>query len=427
MRDVVHGGAMAPPQRLRRYTLFILTIVYAFNFIDRQILVVMQELIKTDLGLNDTQLGMLSGLAFALFYTVIGIPVAWMSDRTNRRDIIALALAIWSGMTALSGLVQSFWQLAAARVGVGVGEAGCSPPAHSMISDLYEPKRRATALSIYSSGLYLGVLLGYLLGGFLSEAYGWRTTFLILGIPGVLLAVLLRLSVPEPVRTLGGASEDTRPGFVESLHYVAGLKSFRYFALACAMSAFFSYGTGNFMASFLIRYHGFSVSEVGIALALTGGLGGMAGTFLGGYLTDRVGRRDARWYLWLPGISAVLAVPLALVAFNVEGTAIVLGTYLLAAILGTMYLAPSIAVAHRLVEPRMRAVASALLFFVLNLIGLGLGPLMVGGISDILREMTGRESLREALTIAVSIVLVKALLFWQGGRKLPEDLQKRDS
>ena len=416
----------APSKAMRNYTLFILTLVYAFNFIDRQILVIMQEAIKTDLGLSDTQLGLLSGFSFAIFYVSVGIPVAYWADRANRRNIIAYSLTIWSGMTALSGLAANYSQLLMARIGVGVGEAGGSPPAHSMISDMYPPKKRATALAIYTTGLYLGVVIGYMSGGLLSEAYGWRTTFFIVGLPGIALAILLRTTVKEPVRGVYETQDlEHKPGFLETLGAVFKLKSFPYFAFGCAMSGFVSYGTSNFMPSLMVRYHGMAPGNIGITLALTGGIGGMIGTFMGGYFTDIIGKKDVRWYLWLPGLTAVCSIPFMMWAFNTDNTQLMLILYFFVSIGGTLYLAPSIAVAHRLVHPRMRAMTSAILFLVLNLIGLGLGPLLVGALSDYLRYINGdTEQLRLALTIAASIALVKGYLFWQGGRKLPADIEQ---
>jgi len=426
MSETTGAQQKAPSNAMRNYTLFILTLVYAFNFIDRQILVIMQEAIKTELELSDTQLGLLSGFSFAIFYVSVGIPVAYWADRANRRNIIAYSLTIWSGMTALSGLATSYTQLLLARIGVGVGEAGGSPPAHSMISDMYSPKKRATALSIYSAGLYLGVVIGFGAGGILSEAYGWRNTFLIVGLPGVLLAVILRLTVPEPARgRFETHSDEAHPTFTETLRAVLALKSFRYFALGCAMSGFVSYGTSNFVPSLLVRYHGMAPGNIGITLALTAGVGGMIGTFLGGYLTDIFGKKDVRWYLWLPGLTAVIAIPFMMWAFQTDNTKLMLTLYFFVSIGGTLYLAPSIATAHRLVHPRMRAMTSAILFLVLNLIGLGLGPLLVGALSDYLRYVSGdTEQLRQALTIAAGIALVKGYFFWQGGNKLPEDLKR---
>jgi MFS family permease len=426
MADTSKPKGSVAPNFMRGYTLFILTLVYAFNFVDRQILVIMQEAIKAEFDLSDGQLGLLSGFYFAIFYVSVGIPIAYWADRANRRNIIAGALTIWSGMTALSGMVSSFWQLSLARVGVGIGEAGGSPPAHSMISDMYPPKKRATALSIYSAGLYLGVMIGYGAGGIISQTYGWRMTFLIVGLPGIALAILLRFTISEPKRGVFEKQNlDDRPTFLATLTALSKLKSFPYFALGCAMSAFVSYGTSNFVPSLMARYHGMQPAEIGITLAFTGGLGGMIGTFLGGYLTDKFGKDDVRWYLWLPGLTAVISIPFMMWAFQTNDTQLMLGLYFFVSIGGTLYLAPSIATAHRLVHPRMRAMTSAILFLVLNLIGLGLGPWLVGVLSDVLREMNGgTEQLRLALTIAAGVSLIKGYLFWQGGKKLPADVKR---
>ncbi|UTW54943.1 MFS transporter [Kordiimonas sp. SCSIO 12610] len=429
-KDAVDQSGIS--NNLKYYTLFILTIVYAFNFIDRQILVIMQEAIKVDLELTDTWLGFLSGPAFALFYTIVGIPIARYADFANRRNIIAVSLALWSGMTALSGLAQNVIQLAMARVGVGIGEAGGSPPSHSIISNMFKEKERATALAIYSSGLYLGILLGYILGGYLVVAYGWRNTFFIVGIPGVLMALLVRFTLKEPIRE--NATSIRSEPFKISDHFVGifkvmgvlfRLKSFPYFALGCAMSAFISYGVGNFVPSYIIRYYDLSPSDFAIRLALSGGGGGMIGTFLGGYLTDKIGAKDIRWYLWLPGLIAVLAIPFAIWAYLVTDVDTMFILIFVYTVMGTLYLAPAIATAHRLVVPHMRAMASAVLFFILNLIGLGLGPLFIGFLSDYLTKINGVESLREAMIIGVCLAVIKGVLFYIGGRHLPEDLNKQ--
>jgi MFS family permease len=413
--------------KLKYYTLFILTIVYAFNFIDRQILVIMSEAIKADLDLTDTDLGLLTGLAFALFYTILGIPIARLADFANRRNIIAVSLAVWSGMTALSGFAQNFMQLALARVGVGVGEAGGSPPSHSIISNMFKEKERATALAIYSAGLYLGILLGYILGGKLVDLYGWRTTFFIVGVPGVFMALIVRFTLKEPPREIPADAakqkiSDHFIGMFKVMGILFRLRSFPYFALGCAMSAFISYGVGNFAPNYIIRYHGLTPSDLAIPLALTGGGGGMIGTFLGGYLTDKLGPHDIRWYLWLPGLVAVLAIPIAVWAYLTTNTDLMFILIFTYTVMGTLYLAPSIATAHRLVAPHMRAMASAVLFFILNLIGLGAGPLFIGFLSDYLTKLNGIESLREAMIIGVCLALIKGVLFYIGGKRLPDDI-----
>ena len=412
----------APSNLMRNYTLFILTLVYAFNFIDRQILVILQPLIKKELMLSDTQLGLLSGIVFAFFYTIIGIPIARYADRANRRNIIAASLAIWSAMTALSGFAANYMQLALARMGVGIGEAGGSPPAHSMISSMFKPQKRATALAIYSAGLYLGVLLGFSLGGYFGENFGWRATFLIVGLPGLLLALIFLFTVKEPARATQPPAELSN--IKGTLAKIWALKSFPFIAFGCAMAAFISYGTSSFMPSFMVRYHQVPLSEIGFLLGLTSGGGGIIGSYLGGYLTDKFGAKDVRWYLWLPGIFGVSAIPFGIAVYHVESLDLMLGLYFCLVILGTSYLAPSIAVCHRLVGPHMRALSSALLFFVLNLIGLGGGPLFVGWLSDAMTASRGVESLHWALTIGVSIAFIKGYFFWIGGKNLPADIAK---
>lgn len=408
----------------RNYVLFILFLFYTFNFIDRQILVILQESIKADLDLKDYQLGLLTGFSFAIFYVTAGIPIARLADRSNRRNIMAFSLTLWSGMTALSGLVTSYGQLVLARVGVGIGEAGCSPPAHSMISDMYGRKERSTALSIYSTGIYFGILLGFLIGGYVSEYYDWRTTFLIVGIPGIGLAAIMMLTVREPLRRQHeNQAAVSAMSLKDSLRIFFQKRSFRYFALGCAMAGFVAYGTGNFMPSYLARSHGMSNGEIGLWLSLINGIGGMIGTFFGGYLSDKYGATDKRWFLWIPAIGGLLSFPLYLWVFLTSNTDLMLWVMPLPFILATFYLGPCIACAHMVVSPAQRAMASAVLFFVLNLIGLGLGPVIIGGISDILAVTYGEtEGLRYALIIGSFGIILKAYLFYKGGQHLKADI-----
>ncbi|MEZ5504175.1 MAG: MFS transporter [Halioglobus sp.] len=410
--------------RAAGYGLFILTLVYAFNFIDRQILVILQEPIKLELGLSDAQLGLLSGFSFALVYITAGIPIAYWADRGHRRNIIAAALTIWSGMTALSGLAQNYGHLLLARIGVGIGEAGGSPPAHSMISDYYPPARRGTALSIYSTGVHVGVLLGFLLGGLISQAYGWRVAFMAVGLPGVLLAVVLVLTVREPPRGRWetAAQAAYRPDFRQTLALLSSYRSFWYLASAGGLTAFVSYGNGNFAPSFLVRNHGLEIGQVGILLAIFGGGGGMLGTFLGGYLADRMGVREKRWYLWLPAIAGALALPLGFPYLLLDDITLVIASMFAVTILLNTYLGPCLAMSHTLAPPAMRALTSAVLFFVFNMIGLGLGPLTVGLLSDFYVPYLGDQSLRYAMLTVGVLGSPAVLLFILAARHLPADL-----
>ena len=409
------------------YGLFMLTLVYAFNFVDRQILVILQEPIKNDMGLSDAQLGLLSGFSFAVVYIIAGIPIAYWADRTNRRNIIAAALAVWSGMTALSGLTQNYTQLLLARIGVGIGEAGGSPPAHSMISDYYPPQRRATAMAIYSTGVHLGVLLGFIIGGFISQAYGWRVAFMSVGIPGVLFATVFLLTVKEPARGRWESTAEAtyKPSMRETMQLLSSYRSFWYLAAATGLTAFTGYGNGNFAPSFLMRNHGFSVAEVGVVLAIFGGGGGLLGTFLGGFLSDRLAVGDKRWYLWLPAIAGCLAVPLGFPYLLLDNTTVVIASLFLVTISLNTYMGPCLAISHSLVPPAMRALTSAVLFLVLNMIGLGLGPLTVGLLSDFYAGYFGDDSLRYAM-LTVGVLSAPAIvLFMLAARHLPGDLAKR--
>ena len=409
------------------YVLWILTGVYAFNFIDRQILVILQEPIKAELDLSDTQLGLLTGFVFAIFYVTLGIPIARWADQSNRKNIVALSLATWSTMTAISGSVTNFIQLMLARIGVGVGEAGGSPPAHSMISDYFPPEKRATALSIYSIGLYIGVFLGFLVGGIVGQQYGWRMAFYVLGIPGIFYAVLVYFTVKEPLK--GKTDPDHKrteetPSFLEVMKILMSRKTFVFVALACGLHTFTAYGVGNWFPPFLERVHGMETQSVGIWLAISVGLGGAVGTYTGGFLSDRLRIRDMRWYLWIPGLGALLNfVPMGILYFSPH-TQLVLYTTFIFQMLSALFLAPSIAVTHSLLHARMRAMASAVLFFVLNLIGLGLGPLVIGMISDWLSPTMGVEGLRWAFTITFVTGLTTVLFFYQASRFYDKDLER---
>lgn len=412
--------------KYRAYVLLILTGVYTFNFIDRQILVILQESIKSELGLTDTQLGMLTGLTFALFYVTLGIPIARLADKSNRRNIVAASLAVWSLMTALSGFAANFIQLLLARVGVGVGEAGGSPPAHSMISDYFPPERRATALSIYSIGIYIGILIGYLAGGWIDQFFGWRMALLALGIPGVIYALILLFTVKEPPKghsDLVHQKDLPENSFWEVIRILMAKKTFVFVALGCGIHTFANYGVGNFFAPFLARVHGMPVGQIGTWLGITTGFGGMIGTFLGGYLGDRLSHRDMRWYLWLPVIAEIINFFPSIGAFFSGNISFVLFCYFLTALFTAVYLGPSIAVTHNLIDARKRALASAILFFVLNLIGLGFGPIIIGYISDVLTPQYGSESLRYAFCFTFFTGTVAMILFYMASRSYPADLE----
>jgi predicted MFS family arabinose efflux permease len=410
----------------RHYTLGILVVVYTFNFIDRQILSILMESIKLDLGLSDQALGFLAGFAFAAFYAVLGMPIALWADRGNRRNLITLALAIWSVMTALSGLAQNFTQLALARIGVGIGEAGCSPPAHSLISDYYPPEQRATALGIYSIGIPLGVMFGLFVGGWINEVYGWRYAFFVVGVPGLLLAALVRLTLQEPPRGLSEnrSAEDIPPAFFETVKFLLRRPAFLHIAFGGALAAFVGYGVISWFPSFLIRSHAMKTTEIGLWFGLIMGIPGGAGIFLGGYLADKFGATDPRWYLWTAAVASLVALPFGFATYLLSNPYWALAVFSIPILLSNFWQATVFAQTQSLVQLRMRGVASAILLFIINIIGLGAGPWMIGIVSDLLAPRYGTDSLRWSLLIFGSMGIWVAYHFYVGGKHLAADLAR---
>jgi MFS family permease len=410
--------------RYRNYVLMMLTLVYVFNFIDRQLIVILQESIKKELKLSDSQLGLLSGFTFAIFYVTLGIPIARFADKTNRKNTVAASLGLWSVMTAFSGLARNFTQLFFARIGVGVGEAGGSPPAHAMISDYFPPQKRSTALSIYSTGIYFGILTGFLMGGYLNQRLGWRTAFFVVGMPGMILSILFYFLVKEPRRGATDVNATSTTGDLsvgKVLKQLYSTNTFVYLAVATGLHVFCLYGLLNWAPSFLSRLHG--MKSPGALLGLIFGIGGAIGSFAGGFMTDHFGKKDKRWYLKLPAYAIILSIFFVAGALFLQNTSLSLICLGCCASLQSMYLGPSIAVAHSLVPASMRSLTSAILFFVLNLIGLGLGPLVVGMISDQLAPALGVESLRWAMSIIIVVGAVSTIFFFIAAKKLAVDLK----
>lgn len=411
----------------RYYALGLLTLVYVFNFIDRQIVVILQESIKLELGLMDWQLGMLSGFAFAVFYVLMGVPIARIADTGNRRNVISISLALWSAMTALCGMVGNFWQLLLARIGVGVGEAGCSPPAHSIISDMFPVEQRATALSTYNMGINFGVFIGFLAGGWINEYLGWRMAFVTVGIPGVLFAVWVRMSLKEPPRGLSEVNhvDNNPPPLTDVFKLLWDRVSFRHMAMAAGLHAFVSYGVGGWMAPFLQRVHELGSGETANWLAPIAALPAAVGAFLGGYLCDKYGKSDMRMYIWIPAGAIVIALPFQLAAYFIADHRVAMLVYAIPVLLNACYLGPMLAMTHGLVSLRMRAVSSSVLFLVLNFIGLGLGPLFTGILSDVFGASMGAgEGLRWALTIVTLTNIWAAIHYMMAAKTLREDLSR---
>ena len=409
-----------------RYALGLLFLVYVFNFVDRQILSILLEPIKQDLGVSDTAMGFLTGIAFALFYTVAGIPIARLADRGSRRTIIAVGLALWSAMTAASGVAASYAQLALARIGVGVGEAACTPPAHALLADYFPPERRATALAIYGMGIHVGILFGFLVGGWMNEMFGWRQAFFVVGLPGVVLAVVVRLTLREPVRGAADGRVDgpTMLAARHALGEVWSLRSLRHMALGAGLHSFAGYGLAAWGPAFLARVHHMRSAEIGTWLGLVTGIGGGLGAVAGGVVADRLGRRDARWTLWVPAIASTVEVPLLLAFLLLPSERAALLLAVPAVLAGAMWLGPVFAATQSLVRPAMRAFTASLLLFVVNLIGLGLGPQVVGLLNDVLAPTYGPSAVRYSLCLVAITNLWAAAHFTWAARTVRHELRR---
>lgn len=418
--------AAAPLGRDRRYVLAVLLIVYTFNLVDRQILAILIEPVKRDLQLSDTHIGFLTGVAFALFYAVLGVPISRIADRGNRRNLLGVSLALWSAMTALSGLTQNVWQLALARMGVGIGEAGCNPAAHSMLADLFGREERSTAMGIYALGIPFGIFLGLLVGGWLNALYGWRITLMAVGLPGLLLAVAVRYTIAEPVRGAADAVDDAgaAPALRQVVRFLAARRAFVHLAAGCAITTLVGGCMSMWTPSFLARAFGMGTADIGLWLGLIAGIPGGIGIFLGGWLSDRAGARDARWRLWTVSIALSLAVPFAVAAYFAKSGQSALWLLVLPFLLGNFFQATTFAQTQALVGVRMRATAAAILFLVLNLAGYGLGPQLVGVLSDMLASQSGDRALGNALAMIMPLNLWAAVHYYRAGHHLPRDLER---
>jgi len=422
-----------PGKRYRSLVLLLLTLIYAFNFIDRQIIGILSPFIQADLGLSNSQLGLLKGFLFALFYTVIGLPIAWLADRYSRVNIVSIALATWSGFTALTGMANSFLTIGLARMGVGVGEAGGSPPSHSIISDMYPKEERAGALAIYSLGIPLGLGFAYLMTGFLlgnpDNGMSWRTLLIILGVTGVGLAVVFRLIVREPKR---GAQEKAKENaikipFKQALKTLLSIPSWWAMALGIAFASFFGYAVSTWQMDYLLPFDGGQDSPIGFknmmyVLAFTNCFIYGAGTYFGGWLTQKMAKKSVAYYGLIPAISILICLPLGVAAFWVPSSLLhlVIGGSLLF-FLG-MYLGPSFAIAQTLAPINMRAMSTAIFFLVLNLIALGGGPTTVGFLADYFEPAHGQvHAIRLSVTWVAAMLVASAICFFVAAKTLPKD------
>jgi len=413
-----------PSRAYLGYVLAFLALVSFFNYLDRMVMSILVQPIKEDLGFTDTQLGMLTGFAFAIFYATFGIPIARLADRRSRVAILSVCTALWSLMTAACGLAGNFVHMLLARVGVGVGEAGCVPSSHSLLSDYFPPERRAFALGVFQAGGGLGVMVGLMSAGILADTIGWRWAFPVVGLPGILFAVVAWLTIREPRRggMEGRSREEVAPmQFWQAFRTLLGRRTYRQILIAYALGLFPIYGVAQWIPAFLVRNHDMSLSQVGVWFGLAGGLGDFVGVLLGAVTAPLLVRRDRRWELWFPAVAYIVCVPLYVYGFLGSSTVAVIVVLFLAALVAGSGIGPGMASVQTVSEPQLRATAIAMVMLFSALLGQGGGPFAIGVLSDLLEPSLGIESLRWALVASLSIFIWAIVHFFLAARLQPRD------
>jgi MFS family permease len=415
------GGRESPGGRV----LAILLLAYIFNFIDRQIIGVLAVPIKAELHLSDTQLSLMGGIAFALFYSGLAIPIAWLADRRSRVNIIAFSVALWSAFTALCGLAQNFWHLFLARMGVGIGEAGGVAPSYALISDFYPKDKRARALAFFSLGIPIGSALGVFFGGWIASNLDWRSAFIIVGLAGLPAALLVKLGIPEPVRggfdTADGAASDPAPPFGTVAGRLARTPSFWLLSFGAASGSILGYGLIFWLPSFFTRSFDLALTEVGWFYGSIILVGGVLGTFLGGWIADRLGPNNPAAYALIPAVCFTIAAPCFALGLFAPSLEIAWALFVVGQMLALAWLGPVIAAVQHIVPPNMRATSSASFLFINNLIGIGFGIFFLGFMSDTMAEAYGEESLRYSILYGLGFYVLSAAIYFVASTRLKRD------
>ena len=421
------GGSTPRPGAYSLVVVSLLAVVYTFNMLDRQLLSILSEPIRKELNLSYTQVGMLTGLTFALFYTVFGIPLAWLADRTHRVRLIAAALTVWSLFSMSCGLASNFAMLALARIGVGVGEAGGSPPSYAVVSDYFPPRRRGTAMAIYSLGSPFGTALGSAAGAGIAAIYGWRAAFLAVGLPGVLLALIVLMVIREPRRGRLDAFAEGKTAHAASLPLPKAIAAF--FAnpvlvmtgVASGLANFVAYGFANNAAAYLISNRHMSLAQVAVDYSAVVAVAGGIGLFGGGWLADRLGRRDRSAYALVPAAALTISLPFLLAFLWAPSWPVALAFMAAPIAMNLVFLAPAIAVVQNAGLPGQRGTAGSILLFLMNIIGLGGGPLYVGLVADHFKPAFGTVALRFGLAALVPFILLAVLAHVISARAMKRD------
>lgn len=411
------------------YALAVLTVIYVLNYADRTVLSLLLDSIKKDFHLSDTVLGLISGFGFVLFYSVLGLPIARWADRYSRRFILATGLVVWSAATFCSGLARNGWQLAITRFGVGAGEAGGIAPSHSMLADLFPKGKLPRALAILTAGSQIGVFVGAVLAGYVNQHYGWRMAFFAAGLPGIAVAILFRLTVREPAR---GAMEGPRASanlfsIAETVRFLLQQRSFVFITLGGSLMAVTFYGFQVWTPAFLHRVRHLNSATIGAYQGTVSGIFGVTGVLIGGFLAERLGKRDVRWRVYVPALAAMLAGPADLLFLFMPSLRGSLFFWAVAIMSTAAYMGPTYAVYQNVSKVRMRAFASATFLFCGNVLGLGVGSWLIGAMSDSWRSQHGDEAIRYALAVASVIAVAAGALFWVGSRYVARDIETAES
>lgn len=442
-----------PTPKDRRWALILLVAISTVAFIDRSILTTVGQAVKDDLQLTDTQLGILGGLAFALLYGILGIPVARLAETRSRVAIISIAIAIWSAMTAFSGFAGNFVHLLLARIGVGIGEAGAGPPSQSLLSDYYPPEKRASVFSILGLATPFGIVIGGLGGAIVAQQFGWRAAFLVVGLPGLLLAVVAWLTLKEPPRGFseGRADKAEAPPFMDVLKRLFSSPTFRHILIAAVVVNFVGFSGTQFLHPFLVRTFNIDYTTAALVFVTVNSISLSGGYLAGGFITDRLVKKDVRWYGWAPGIAMLLAGPAYIWGFSQTQLLYAILVLVLPGLFSGMFFGPTFAVTHNLVEPRMRASATALLSLIMSIIGMSLGPVVTGKLSDHFAakafgagdyetvckvvekgtaladscRIASADGIRTALIIVVTLFFWAALHFFLASRHMKKELGGR--
>jgi MFS family permease len=418
-------ASQIPSTGYANYVLAVLVGAYILNYIDRLIIAILLEPIKNDLGVSDTAMGLLTGFAFSIFYALFAIPIARLADQHSRRDILAAGIGLWSLMTALCGFAQNYAQLLLARMGVGVGEAAGVAPSHSLISDYFAPARRARAFGIYSSAIYLGVTCGLVLGGVLTHLFSWRVAFVVVGLPGLIVALIVRLTVREPVRGCFDASQgEVAQSLPVVMRFIRGQRAYLYLAIGLSFVAVSSNAFNVWVPAFLGRVHAIGIAQIGISLGVLKGAFGVVGALCGGWLADQMSRQDVTWHLRIPAIVNFAGAFLLVLFVFAHELIVAFALYAAGTVLVGMTFGPVFALAQNLTPARMRAVAASIVLALTTLFGQGGGPFMVGALNDVIGVAKGPEAVRFSLAIAAAANLIAAGFFWRGSKHIREDLAR---